>query len=347
MDANRKQARIAAIAGFREEVRRLEALGLLTLDAAERRAIARHHDEVLADLDPSGHMPVHRGLRMAATLGALTLWGGVLFHLDRLWPQLPLWSAMAILIAQPAIFLTLSELLALRTGAGYAATVSAALSALSLIAGLFIADETLGTGLVQESLFFGGLYATLLGLRRMSAFMTGSGVLLAICSLFAIVGTMDGRSLAVLGQRGDIAIAMGAVLFLAGLVSRLPHLLAPFLRAGGLALFGGALILARHDGTTMLGGAGGILSGLYALAPFLTLPVILYLAPRKGWGESGWLAVLLLILLLVDIAATAIGDRLPPAAILAIAILLLPPAVWILLLYRRYERHAGAARSVS
>lgn len=338
MDANRKAARLSAIAGFREESRRLSDMGLLSIANEQRRAIERYHDEVLADLEGGDAASAHYGMRIAGTLGALLPFALLLALLDRLWAGLPVAAQIVLLIAVPAILLLLSEWLPLLRSGRYAANLAAGLSWLSLLASLLILDETFGIGLALPAALLSGLYGVALSVRRncgplalLSLFMSG-------IALFALLATLDGRVAIAASRRLDVALAVGVVFFLLSLPGRMPDILRGALRFSGCLIAGPALIGLGHEDRSLFAGA----SDIYRILAPVVFTLLMLAGPKLGWPRSGRLAAGLLALYLLDLLNGLAGRSLPLEAQILAGIALIPLLFWLLRLYGRYERRMAA-----
>ena len=125
MDQRQAQKRVAAIAGFRDELRRLVDLGLVKISTEERRGIEAYHDEVLADLatlydvDTSGAQArLSWGMRIASTFGAIALSIAVLLAVA--WPAGVALCATWLLVAAVTRYSSLAALVSFVLSPAYA-----------------------------------------------------------------------------------------------------------------------------------------------------------------------------------------------------------------------------------
>ncbi len=324
------EKRLSAIAGFREEARRLEALGLLRLDAATKRAIARPHDEVLRDLEESTGLrgPARPAapwtMRLAATLGALTLAGLFLLLLDHIWGGLASWLQALVAIALPPALVLLAEALAAAGRDRWFVTLVAWLAVFAFVVDLrllaAIVNHPLGFGIV----FAAGAFAAALGHRHLDAALTGPGVAAAAAGLAALVALADGAVATALPHRLEPFLILGLVAYGGGLVmQRWPPALGRAWRIAGLALGGGALLLLARPGASMFGGDAAQVATLYAVAAGLVFAALLVGGLYRLRPESAYGGLVLLWLLALERGAIWLGDTLPPSVGLLLLLLTL------------------------
>ncbi|MFQ5347185.1 MAG: hypothetical protein ACE5ED_04995 [Rhodothalassiaceae bacterium] len=328
------ERRLDAIAGFREEARRLEAMGLLELGPAEKKAIAAYHDEVLRDLEAdTGLKGAARPaapwtMRLAALLGALTLGGIVLALLDRVWGGLASWIQIAVAFAAPLLPLLLAEAL-LRTGRDrffvlLAIWFAVAALALELRIVTAILNHPMDLGIV----FTVGAFAAALGHRHLDALLTAAGTLAAGAALAALVALADGATAAALPQRADPLLLLGiAVWGIGAFAGRWPHRIRFGWRLAGLLLAGPAALLLTLEDASLLTAAWGSAAALERGVLGIFAITALFSGLQRGWHESAYGGVFILWLLAIAVAHRWLTAALPAPVegvllLLAVAILL-------------------------
>lgn len=102
------QARADRIRAFRCELAAIEQDGAVLLAPAQRDAIARYHDILLAqlareyDIDrTAGEHQLSLGLRVVSMLGALAFCASAYFFVERVWGRMPLPAQLAVAWAAP------------------------------------------------------------------------------------------------------------------------------------------------------------------------------------------------------------------------------------------------------
>ncbi|RMD88531.1 MAG: hypothetical protein D6807_05555 [Alphaproteobacteria bacterium] len=327
------ERRLDAIAGFREEARRLEAMGLLNLGPAEKKAIASYHDEVLRDLEAdaglkgSARPAAPWTMRLAALLGALTLGGIVLALLDRVWGGLASWLQIAVALVAPLVPLLLAEAL-FRTGRDRFFVLLATWFAVAA----FALDLRIVTAILNHPMDFAivlavGAFAAALGHRHLDPLLTAAGTFAAGAALAAIVALADGATAAALLHRADPVLLLGIAAWSVGaFAGRWPHVIRFGWRLAGLLLAGPtALLLTVRDASLLIAAAGSaaaLESGLLALFAALAL----FLGLQRGWRESAHGGLVILWLLAIAVAHRWLTGALPAPVeglllLLAVAIL--------------------------
>src|SRR2546426_2009559 len=124
------QKRADRIRAFREELRTLEAEGVLALPDGQKQSLARHHDETLRrlsqafDIDTTeAQKQMSWGMRIASFLGALALCASVFLFFYRFWGLLATPAQVAIVIAAPFLAVLGTEMAARREKTLYIAGI--------------------------------------------------------------------------------------------------------------------------------------------------------------------------------------------------------------------------------
>jgi len=349
MKRDKADRRINAIAGFREEAKRLEDMGLLTLDAEQKKAIRAYHNEVLADLDGDGRGAgktggsIHWGMRLAATGGAIAVVGLGLGALDLLWPQMANWTRVLVAMSLPPLFLLLAE--ALRAGGrdGYFVILAAGLACLALAMNLKIVTAVFNRPVALEHAVAVGAFATALGHRYASKLLIAAGLVLGASALAGLIALIDGRVLTAALGRLDPLLAVGLAVFSAGLSARISAALRPAWRGAGLLMAGAALIGLAHAGRSILPLNEALAAGLYQAVGAAGLIAALAAGLLNGWREVTYGALALLAVFLFDRMqnwfAPVLSEALQALLLIAVAALF----AWLAHLVRRLERNRGDA----
>ncbi|GAK34513.1 hypothetical protein AQ1_02412 [alpha proteobacterium Q-1] len=313
MTRDKAARRIDSIAGYREEQKRLQDLGLLSITADEARKIRHYHDDVLDDLSRSqdlpadaARMPVHWGMRIAASAGLVVLCGAWLLGLDSLWPGLSIGAQLGFLAAGPLLFFAGAELLHQRGGSLYFSAFLAGLSALLLGASGLLVHRLFNQPPGFGTIFLAGGYAAALGHRYRAITLGALGLIAAMGAMGAMLALADGRSVAALGQRLDVFVLLGVMLMGIGSLRPLARRwgdMAAGWRLAGLGLAGAALIgLAQPGGSLLpqiLGLSPDKIAFIYQLVavvvPFgLMILGLLRDGPDRLWGAFAMLAAFVL-----------------------------------------------------
>src|SRR5262245_12281504 len=124
------QKRADRIRAFGEELRVLEAEGVLALPDEQKQRVARHHDETLRrlaqafDIDTTdAQKQMSWGMRIASFLGALALCASVFLFFYRFWGLLGTAAQVALVVAAPFVAVLATEFAARREKTLYVAGI--------------------------------------------------------------------------------------------------------------------------------------------------------------------------------------------------------------------------------
>ncbi|MFN8646511.1 MAG: DUF2157 domain-containing protein [Gemmatimonadales bacterium] len=249
------QQRVAAILAFREELARLEAGGIATLDDAAKARIRAHHDEVLSALAASGEVDLSAraarlsiGMRVATLLGTIALSAAYAFFVSAHWGQLGEAAQLALVILPPILLVGLTHLAARREPSGYVAALLATVAAIALAVNL----GTLGTlyNLPDSRRVFlaTGLFALLLAY----GYRLTLPLLVAIGGLGGWLWSLGAIPLGLWWRDGFLLmeplLLVGVLAFAVPAVTRGPAAFAPWWRGVGTAAIVLGLLMVQSNG---------------------------------------------------------------------------------------------------
>ena len=290
-DAQKRADRIRA---FREELRTLEAEGVLALPDEQKLSLARHHDETLRrlsqafDIDTTeAQKQMSWGMRIASFLGALALCASVYLFFYRFWGLFGTAAQVALVLAAPLLALIGTEFAARKERTLYIAGI------VGLVAfGCFVLDlVVLGTVFnIAPSpraflpwAAFGFILAYTYGLRILLA----AGILSLAGWLSATMGTWSGCYWLSFGERPENFFPAALVLILIPLV---PHrayrdFLPIYRILGLLGVFLPILVLANWGEISYLRVPNARVESLYQIAGFAVSGVAIWLGIRQRLRE--------------------------------------------------------------
>jgi uncharacterized membrane protein len=288
------QKRADRIRAFREELRTLEAEGLLHLTEMQRQEIARHHDGALSrltaqfDIDTTeDQKQLSWGMRIASFLGAVALCAAVFLFFYKYWGFLSTTAQVAIVTAAPLLAAAATELAARRERTLYVAGIIGLVAfgcfVLDLVALGTIFNVTPSPKAFLPWAAFGFLLAYAYGLRVLLA----AAILSLAGYLSATTGTWSGWYWLSFGERPENFFTAAAVLLAIPLV---PHRsysdFPPIYRIFGLlGLFLPILVLANWGEASYLMVTPGTVEALYQVAGFLAAGIAIWLGIRHGQRE--------------------------------------------------------------
>jgi len=349
MDREKAARRIDAIGGFREEMRRLEKMRLLEIDAETRQAVETYHQEVLEELSDDYDLVIpdtaaRWGLKLAAAGGALVLVGLGLAGLDLLWPRMADWARIATGIALPLVFLLLAEGLAAAGRDRLFVGLLAGLAALAFAFDLRILTAIFNRPFGFEHAVAAGSFAAALGHRYATALLSTAGLAIAGGALAALLALADGRLWPALFGRLDPVFGIGIALFVLGSTLPLDESRRADWRLAGLLLGGAAAIGLSHPGASLLPAAQETVAGLYQLATAVLLPLAVIAGLLRRWPETVYAALLLTVIFLFDRLEAWFDPVLPEALQALMLIAAVGLFAGLALLVRRIDRRLGEER---
>ena len=138
-----EQRRAATILAFRDELARLEAAGVLALDAAARERLHAHHDAELAMLAAQGDVDLTEaaarlsiGMRIATLLGTAALSAAYALFVSSKWGILSTPMQLALVGIPPVLLVVLTHVAAQRERSGYIASLLATVAAIAFLMNL-------------------------------------------------------------------------------------------------------------------------------------------------------------------------------------------------------------------
>ena len=348
MDQRQAQKRVAAIAGFRDELRRLVDLGLVKIGTEERRGIEAYHDEVLADLatlydvDTSGAQArLSWGMRIASTFGAIALSIAVLLAFDYFWQSLATPVQVAVASLAPLVLIGLCEGLRAAGRNRYFIGVGALIAAAAFGLNLWVLGRVFNLPFDLHALAAFGLFTAALGHRHASPVVLAAGLGAVMVYVSGQLATLDGRLFVeAFWERQDLLALAAAAVLLAGVTERVavtPEL-RPAYRVTGIVGLGYALITLSFGGTSLLPLNETTVAGLYQITGFVVAGLLLWLGLARDWPGTVYTAYGFLLLFtlvrLYDWAWDAVPDFVFFLILGVVALVLL----WVLKTLREVEQ---------
>jgi uncharacterized membrane protein len=282
-----EQLRASAILAFQEELARLQAEGVLSLDAAALERVRAHHDAELARLAAGGDLDLtpttarlSTGMRVATLLGTIALSAAYAFFVSSHWGALDLGMQLALVIVPPLLLVALTHLAARRETSGYVASILATVAAIAFATNLGTLGSLFNLPGSRNALLAVGVFAMLLAY--------GYGLTLPLLvGIGGIGGWVWTLGAVPLGLWWDDGFSVLEPLLVVGLLAlmapewmRGPSRFAPWWRGAGAA----ALVL----GVIVLGEAGQL--SIFRSANTHTLEIayqmlgLVVLAALIAWG---------------------------------------------------------------
>lgn len=342
LDKRQAQARSDRIRAFREELRALEAEGVLVLSDDDRRQIELHHHQLLEgyaqqfDVDVSAEQKqLSLGMRLASLFGAAAFAAAVYFLCLRIWGHLGLAPQLILLAGAPLLGLVAVDFAARREKTLYFAGLLAVLALTLFGFDLGIMGWTfnllpscwafLAWGSVALTVGFG--YGLRLPLAAgLLAVVFWSGAILYSALGFWWVEAVTAPEL--------FFPALLIIFFLPSFVPmKARNDFPPIFRLIGLAGLAGFLIaLANAGSVSLLPGSDDFHEISYQIVGFLAAGGFIVLGLKRRWAETTYAASVFFLVLLVNKFADWFWESLPKYIFFTILGLVM--LGWLLLLRR-------------
>ncbi len=293
------QQRADQIAVFRTELGRLEAEGVLRLDAAQADAVRSHHEALLAgfaggfDIDrDSKSKQLSLGMRVASFLGALALAASIFFLFYQFWGHFAEAQQVAILIGAALASLGLTVAIQARDPSGYFAKLAAMVAFACFVLNLVMLGQIFNITPTDRALLPWAALALLLAYACDLRLLLAAGICCVIAYVAARVGEWRGVYWLHAGERPENFFPVGLFLFAFPLFVDHRRLtgFAPIYRVFGLLCillpmlilghWGWGSYLADYEGMSSRGIAAG-----YEVAGFVTSALVIWAGARRGWPD--------------------------------------------------------------
>ncbi len=283
------QKRADRIRSFRDELRVLEAEGILVLPEDQRQRLSRYHEETLRsfagqfDIDTTeAQRQMSWGMRIASFLGALALCASAFLFFYRFWGLLGTPAQVAIVLAAPALAVLGNEFAARRERTLYLAAIVGLVAFGCFVLNLVVLGTIFNINPSPKAFLpwatFGFILAYAYGLRILLA----AGILSLAGWLSATMGTWSGCYWLSFGERPENFLPAAAVLLA---IPLMPHRVnrdfLPIYRIFGLlGIFLPILFLANWGSSSYLTVAASRVQTLYQIAGFATAGVAIWVGIR-------------------------------------------------------------------
>lgn len=308
-----EQQRVSAILAFRDELARLEAAGVLTLDPAARDRLRAHHDAELAALAARGDVDLTQaaarlstGMRIATLLGTAALSAAYALFVNSRWGSLSTAMQLSLVIVPTLLLVILTHLAAQNERSGYIASLLATVAAIAFLTNLSVLGWLYNLPDSRMAFLVVGLFALLLAY--------GYGLVLPL--IVGILGmgiwgwTLGAIPLGLRWQQGfaviETLLLTGALMMTVPAWTRGPAQFAPWWRGigAGLLVFGLLLVgeVGNFSGFTSV--SASTIAHVYQVVGAIALAAMIAWGIRRDQrtltqvGTAG--AVLFLYLRLVD-----------------------------------------------
>ncbi len=289
------QQRADDIRTFRVELDRLEREGVLGLDASQRSALARHHENILARY--AGEFDIDRdvqskqlslGMRIASFLGALALAASVFFLFHRFWGLLSTPWQVTVLVAAALGSCGATALVARHDSTGYFTKLAAMVAFACFVLDIAMLGRIFNITPSDKALLPWAAFAFLLAYSHDLRLLLAAGIVCLMAFLSAQVGTLSGVYWLHFGERPENFLPAALALF------AFPQLLdhrhfpgfGPIYRVLALAaIFLPMLVLGNWGWMSYLPLEPSLVEGLYQVLGFAASATAIAFGARRNWPE--------------------------------------------------------------
>lgn len=289
------QRRADEIRSFGAELARLEAEGVLALDAAQRAAVRAHHEALLAHW--AGEFDIDRdrqakqlslGMRIASFLGALALAASVFFLFYQFWGHFPEGAQVAILVGSALASLGLTVWIQGRDPSGYFTKLAALVAFACFVLNISMLGQIWNLTPTDNALLPWAALAFLLAYACDLRLLLAAGICCVIAWVSARVGSWGGIYWLHAGERPENFFPVAALLLgFPALVShaRFSGFASIYRVFGLLCVFVPMLVLGHWGHGSHLDLDPKLIEGGYQLAGFFASAVAIWFGARRDWNE--------------------------------------------------------------
>ncbi len=302
------QRRVDDIRVFREELSRIETEGVLRLEEAQRAALDKHHDTVLAELKTAFDVdrnPAARqlslGMRIASFIGALALAASVCLLFYNFWGFLSTQAQVVIVIGVALGSLLATAAIARHDATGYFTKLAAMVTFACFVLDISMLGQIFNITPSDKALLPWAALAFLLAYAYELRLLQVAGILCLCAFIAARVGTWSGMYWIYFGERPENFFPAALLILLVPVAfdqSRFAGFAATYRIWGMLALFLPMLVLANWGSTSYLDLDPDLVQGLYQTLAFAGTAGFIWLGTRRDWKEVSNTGVALFVIFL-------------------------------------------------
>jgi len=290
------QRRADEIRTFQGELDRLEREGVLALSEEQRRAVAEHHGELLAqyartfDIDRDAQAKqLSLGMRIASFLGALALAASVFFLFYQFWGLFPTAAQVGILLVAVFGAFVATHVIQGRDPTGYFTKLAAMVAFACFVLNIAMLGQIFNITPSDKALLPWAAFALLLAYACDLRLLQAAGILCLVAFLSARTGTWSGMYWLYFGERPENFFPAAVALFVVPqfIDHRRFHGFAAIYRIFGLlTLFLPMLVLANWGEISYLDFDRKLIQGFYQVLGFAGSAAAVWLGAKRHWPDT-------------------------------------------------------------
>ncbi len=289
------QQRADDIRVFQRELDRLERANILALTEAQKRGLADHHEQLLAqytrDYDIDRDVQAKQlslGMRIASFLGALALAASVFFLFYQFWGLFSTpWQVVTLLLSALAAFVATLWIQS-RDETGYFAKLGAMVAFACFVLNISMLGQIFNITPSDKALIPWAVLAFLLAYTCDLRLLQAAGILCVIAFVSARTGTWGGLYWLDFGRRPENFFPVAVLMFLFPQFvnhARFAGFAAVYRVFGLITLFLPMLVLANWGQISYLLVDPDVVKGMYQLFGFVGSAAVIWLGARRHWPE--------------------------------------------------------------
>lgn len=291
-DKEEAQQRADQVRAFRAEVAALAQEGVVALGPDHAKAVAAHHERLLArlgdayDVDVTGaQKQLSWGMRITTFLGASAISAAVFFLFYRYWGLLGTGMQVTVLVAAPLLALAGVELASRRERTGYLAAIVALVAFCCFVLNLSMLGQIFAIAPTQHALLAWGAFAFLLAYGHDLRLLQIAGILSVFGWLSASAGSWHGLYWLSVGEQPEHFLPAGGIIFALGLLrdGRHPSFAGAYRLFGLLAALLAVLVLGHWGEGSLLPLRPENAEYVYQVAGFILSAAAIWAGLRFGW----------------------------------------------------------------
>jgi uncharacterized membrane protein len=302
------QQRADEIRVFQAELAHLEREGVLTFTKSQRRAVADHHNALLAQyaqtFDIDGNVQAKQlslGMRIISFMGALALAASVFFLFYQFWGNFPATAQVSILLLASVGSFVATVLIQRRDETGYFTKLAGMVAFACYVLNIFMLGQIFNITPSDKAFLPWAAFAMILAYSCDLRLLLVAGILCLVAFIAARTGTWGGMYWLDFGERPENFFPAAFALFaLPQFIDhrRFPGFAATYRVSGLLALFLPMLVLANWGRLSYLDFDRDLIQGCYQLAGFIGTAAAIWIGARFRWREVINAGVVLFVIFL-------------------------------------------------
>lgn len=291
------QRRVDGIQVFQAELSALEAAGIIALSDAQHRAVAAHHEALIAqltqsfDIDRDGRSKqLSRGMRVASFLGALAFAASVFFLFYQFWGQLATAAQVSILLCAALLSFAITLLIRSVDSTGYFSKLAALVAFSCLVLNIVMLGQIFNITPSDKALIVWAAMAFLLAYACDLRLMLAAGLLCILGFVSARIGEWAGLYWLDFAERPENILPAACLIFGVPLVlrqERFGGFAATYRLIGLLALLSPMLALSLWGQGSYLDWDPLTVEHCYQVLGFAASAAAIWLGARFDWLETG------------------------------------------------------------